>query len=279
MLEKAAGLSPDAYMPDLEDSVPWEEKANARQVTSSFLPRLSGAGARVIPRLNSLESGLLEDDLAAVVCPHIFGVCVGKISSAADVERVSSALMGFERRAGLAEGAVRLVALLETALAIVKAHETCSASPRIVGVAFGADDYTSDMGIKRTESQSEIEYPRIVICVAARAAGVLALDTPYVKLRDPEGLAADVLKARGYGFRGKLAIHPEQIDIINETFSPTSEEVEHARRVVETFEAAQQAGRASTSLEGVMIDVPAAKRARQLLDLAEAISKRKPPGG
>ena len=122
MLEKALGLKPDAYVPDLEDSVPVEEKENAREVTASRLADLAGAGPLVVPRINSLETGLLEDDLAAVVGPHIFAVSVGKIQSPEDVERVGSIITGLERKAKLEVGRIMLVPWIETAMAIVDAY-------------------------------------------------------------------------------------------------------------------------------------------------------------
>ena len=136
-------------------------------------------------------------------------------------------------------------------------------------MGFGAEDVTNDMRIESTEEDTEIAYPRTVVCVAARAADVLALDTPYFSFRDPEGLRRHVLAAKRYGFRGKFAIHPDQIDIINETFSPSPAEVEQARRVVAAFEAAEQQGRGSTSLGGQVIDVPVVRRAQRLLEVAE----------
>ena len=269
MLEKALGLAPDVFVPDLEDSVPPDEKDNARNVTASFLPRLASVGPHVIPRVNSLETGLMEADLDAVVGPHIYGVSVGKVGSARDVGRIAAAIDECEAKAGLDAGTLKLVLWLETALAIVHAYEICAASPRTVAVAFGAEDFTNDMGIERTEAASEVLFPRSAVTVAARAAGVLAIDTPYFGLRDPEGLSRDALAARALGFRGKFAIHPEQIDAINRAFAPSAVEVEQARKVVEAFKAAEQAGRGATSLDGMVIDIPVVKRARQTLEMAE----------
>lgn len=276
MLEKAIGLRPDAYVPDLEDSVPEAEKDNARNTVAAYLPRLASAGPPVIPRVNPIDTGLLEQDLAAMVGPNIFALSVGKVRDAADVERVSRLVEAQERKAGLQVGRVRLVIWIEIAAAVVHAYEICSASPRVLAVAFGAEDFTNDMGIERTEDDSEVAYPRRVVCIAARAAGVLALDTPYVGFRDPEGLRRDSQLARRYGFRGKFAIHPSQIDIINESFAPTPGETEAARRVVAAFEEAERSGRGATSLDGKLIDVPVVKRARGLLELAEAVSERGP---
>lgn len=271
MLEKALGLTPDAYVPDMEDSVPWDEKANARSVVASFVERLAATGRPVMPRVNSLDTGLLEEDLAAVVGPQVFGISVGKIGSAADISEVSSVLESLERHAGLQTGRVAIVPWIETARGVVNAYEICSASPRVVAVGFGAEDFTNDMGIPRTEDDSEVDYARRAVCVAARAAEVAALDTPYFGFRDAEGLRQSVQAARRCGFSGKFAIHPAQIQTINEGFSPSDAEVEHARRVVAAFEEAEREGRGATSLDGMVIDVPVVRRARGLLALAEAM--------
>ena len=271
MLQKATGSKPDAFIPDLEDSVPNDEKTEARKVTASHLGQLAQTGRRVIPRVNSLETGLLEDDLAAVVGPYVYGVSVGKISTPADVAAVEGVLENLEARAGLHRGHVKLVPWIETALAIVKAYEICTASPRIVGVAFGAEDLTHDMEIERREDDAEVGFARNVMCVAARAAGVLALDTPYFGFRDPEGLKRNAQASRGIGFKGKFAIHPAQVDLINSAFSPSDAEVAHARRVVAAFEEAERQGRGSTSLDGQVVDVPVVKRARALLEAADSL--------
>ena len=271
MLERASGLKPDAFIPDMEDSVPIDEKANAREVTASYLERLGANGVPVIPRVNSLDTELLDNDLGAVVGERIFGVSVGKIYTPEDIVTISGKLETLERSTGVETGSVKLLPWIETAAAIVNLYEICVASPRIVGVAFGAEDFTNDMGMERTESETETFFARNCIAVAARAADVLALDTPYFSFRDPDGLRENASAARQYGFKGKFAIHPAQIDIINETFSPSSAEIEHARRVVEAFDEAARRGRGSTSLDGKVVDVPVVKRAQAVLELAESM--------
>jgi citrate lyase subunit beta/citryl-CoA lyase len=268
MIEKALGLAPDAFVPDMEDSVPPAEKANARATIAQFLPRLADSGIPVIPRVNSLDTEWIEPDLAAVVGPGVFGVSVGKVRQAADVSAISQLIGKLERGAGIAVGTLRLVPWIETAEAIVNAHAICRASERIVAVAFGGEDFTNDLGLERLEVESQLAYARQALCVAARAAHVLALDTPYFKLRDPEGLRENSLRAKNIGFKGRFAIHPEQVDVLNECFSPSAREIAHAERVVAAYEEAERRGRASTSLDGWVIDVPVVKRARALLELA-----------
>ena len=270
MLDRALVLRPDAFVPDLEDSVPSDEKANARSVTASYLERLAATGRPVIPRVNSMDTGLLEEDLAAMVGPHIFGVSVGKIDSPADVDEVARLLQRLELKAGLAIGAVKMVPWIESARAIVNVYDICASNDRIVAVSLGGEDYTNDMEIERRDDDRELAYPRSAIAIAARAAGVLALETPFFAFRDPEGLRENSHASRVHGLRGRFAIHPAQIDIINQVYSPSEAQVEHARRVISAFEEAEQQGRGSTSLDGKVVDVPVVKRAQALLELAEA---------
>ncbi len=271
MLDRAIGLRPDAFVPDMEDSVPWDEKANARGVTAAYIPELAATGVPVIPRVNSLDTGLLEDDLSAVAGPHVYGVSVGKMDNPEIVAEVARLLDRAESKAGVESGAIRLVPWIESAEAIVKVYDICKSSDRIVAVALGAEDFTNDMEIKRTDGDSELAYARGAIAVAARAAGVLALDTPFFAFRDPVALKANSEMSRAIGFKGRFAIHPAQLDIINGVYSPSEDEVAQARREIEAFEEAVAMGRGSTSLDGKVIDVPVVKRAHALLDRAKAM--------
>ena len=277
MLQKAPTYPVDALVPDMEDSVPVEEKERARETVARMLPHLAASGVPVIPRTNSLGTGLLAADAAAVVGPHVAGVTVGKIGSAWEVAQVCAVLEAMERAAGIAAGSVRLLPWIETVQGVANAAEICRASPRIAAVCFGADDYTADMGIPRSADGVELLHPRSVVAVAARAAGIPALDTPYTDFRDAEGLHRDAALARQMGYRGKFAIHPGQIEAINAAFMPTSQEVEEARRIVSAYEAARAQGRGATSLDGRMIDAPIVLRARNVLALAEASGSTSSP--
>ena len=154
MLDKAMGFSPDAFVPDLEDSVPDAEKENARQITAAHLVKLGAGGIPVIPRVNALGSGWFEEDLTAVVGPSIYGISVGKIQTVDDIASISEIIAGLECKAGLEVGKIRLIPWIETALAVVHCYQICRASPRIVAVAFGAEDFTDNMGIERREDES-----------------------------------------------------------------------------------------------------------------------------
>ena len=272
MLERALGFGADVVMVDLEDSVPPGEKAAACEMAAEWVPRLAAAGRRVMVRVNSLDTGLTSQELDTVVCPELAGISIGKGDTAWDLRQVDQLLGPLESRIGIPRGTIKLVPWIETAMAIVHVYEMARASQRIVGVAFGAEDYTNDMGVIRTDFGEECYYARSAVAVAARAARVAALDGPFVGFRDPDGLRTDAGTARQMGFTGKFAIHPAQIDIINETFSPHPDDVEYARTVVAAWEEAESAGRGSLSIDGRMVDVPVVKRAQNLLALVEAIA-------
>jgi citrate lyase subunit beta/citryl-CoA lyase len=269
MLEKAFTCTADAIVPDMEDSVPEAEKAVARDLIAEFLPRLRETGRFVCPRVNALDTGLTQNELAAIVGRNIDAVSIGKIRTPSDISEVSQMLGALERKSGIERGTIRLIPWLETSQAIVNCHAICTASKRIAGVAFGAEDFTNDMGIEHVVDESNLEFARSAVCIAARAAGVPALDTPYFRFRDLEGLREHSLRSRSIGFKGRFAIHPGQTDTINECFAPSEEEIDQARRIIAAYEEAESLGRASTSLDGLVIDVPVVKRARALLELAQ----------
>lgn len=275
MLEKARDFDADVIMADLEDSVPPAEKLNARLMVKDMAPSLSRPGRKVMARLNSLDTGLTRDELSEVIGPHLYGISVGKIDSAWDIAECNRIATAVEREAGLEVGHLKLIPWIENSRAIMNVSEIAKASPRIVALAFGAEDYTDDMEIRRTDGGEEVYFPRCVVAVAAKAAGMAALDSPYVKFRDPEGLQRDLELVLKLGFVGKFAIHPGQLELINSMFGPRPEDVEYARRVMETWEQAEATGRGSTSLDGRMIDVPVVKRARNLLATSDEIARRR----
>ena len=279
MLGKAGRYSASAYIPDLEDSVPVGNKEDAREVTGDALPSLAEIGRPVVPRVNSLSTGLTEDDLKAMVGPYIVGISIGKVKTAEDVREVDAMLSDLERDAGIELGSIGILPWLETASAIVNAYGICCASERVRWVAFGAEDYSADMGISREVDvedssgvgsieeygEASLLYARSAVAVAARASDVDALDTPYVKFRDADGLRREAGLARRLGYVGKFAIHPAQIETIDAVFSPSAWEIERAKRVLDAARMAEIEGHGSVSLDGEMVDAPVVARARNVL--------------
>ena len=211
MIQKASNIPADVLILDLEDSVPIAEKANAREIVANSLTNTALRGQRVYVRIDSAATGLQEDDLDIVIRMGLDGISVGKVGSAKDIHDLEDLVGKLEADRGLTLGHVKIIPWIETARAILNAYEICSSSRRVVGVAFGADDFTLDMGIERTKEAAEQFYPRAVIAVAAKAAEVAALDTPYIDFRDEEGLIRDSRLSKGLGFRGRFAIHPSQV--------------------------------------------------------------------
>ena len=269
MLQKASLCEPDIFVPDMEDSVAVGDKEEARETVRAHIELLSSTGRPVIPRLNSLDTGLLKDDLSAIVVPGVYGVSVGKVGDIGDIAEIIALMDCAERSAGLEVGSIKLLPWIETALGAINSFSILSASKRICGAAFGAEDFTNDMGIERREDSREIMHAKNHLAISAKAAMVPALDTPFFAFRDTDGLNEDSMYSRSIGYKGKFAIHPDQIQTINTCFSPNEKEIEHARRIIEVFDEAAGKGRGSTSLDGVVVDVPVVKRARALLDLAE----------
>ena len=275
MLAKAAGFETPWLIPDLEDSVPAAEKAAARAIVAEHIPTLVKAGKLLAPRVNSMTSGLAEDDITAVVSNEIIGISIGKIGNASEVKSLDQILTDAEIRAGVPVGKTMILPWLETAEAVINAYEICISSDRIRWTAFGAEDFSADMGISRTvdviesksggEPEPGLVYARSAVAIAARAAGVHALDTPYTKFRDPEGLRAEAMLAKSIGYKGKLAIHPAQVEVIESVFTPTDAEIDRARMVLDIAAEAETQGRGSISLDSEMIDRPVILRAQNVL--------------
>ena len=270
MLGKADRYSPDAFVPDMEDSVPPAEKANARQTIADALPAMTQLGIPIIPRVNSLESGHTQTDIEAVVGRGIIGISVGKIRTPEAIQVLDRFLLDAEQDSGTARGSTFLFLWIETAAGIMNVTEIVAASPRVQWIAFGADDFTADMEMPRGRNSDPAEeiglvYPRSAVAIAAKAGGIQALDTPYVAYRDQAGLEREAQFARRLGFTGKCAIHPSQIDTIRRVYSPSEEEVEYARKVLEVWAEATSRGSGATSLDGDLIDTPVVERAQRLL--------------
>jgi citrate lyase subunit beta / citryl-CoA lyase len=263
--EKLAELRPDAVILDLEDAVPPVAKPIARQMIRERLGGGLVAGLRVFVRVNAIGTPFFRDDVRGVTALGLDGLLLPKVESPEQLREANMLLAQSEIRAGLVMGAVRLVPILETVEGVLRAGELARETPRVLGVAFGAEDFTLDLGVQRSADGLETRYPRASVALAARSAGVLAFDTPWTDIADPTGLARETREARQFGFTGKQAIHPSQIATINAAFSPSAEEVDAARRTVEAYGAAVARGDGAIQLDGKLIDVPMVERAKRVL--------------
>ncbi len=276
-LEKATTLDVDAVIADLEDGVAQERKQVAREtVVQAFQSLDFGYRERWI-RLNPADSPLFLDDLVATFAARPQGYVLPKVESPRQVLRLSHMLQVLEHARGWPAGHIQILALLETGQGILRAPEIAKADPRLVGLMFGAEDLAGDLGARRTREGWEIFHARSHVALVARAHELLAIDTVFVDLEDLEGLAAEAQRARNLGYTGKMAIHPRQVPVIQATFSPTEEEIQAARRLVEAFQAHQNAGTGAFVLDGRMVDMPMVRAAQKLLALAEQIAGRSTP--
>ena len=271
-LVKGLASPADALILDLEDAVAAPRKADARAAAAAFIAEHAARlSAQLYVRINPLDSGLAMHDLAAVVVPGIAGIMVPKTNSADDVRRVAFCLDALEARAGIAAGTVRIVPVAtETAPAMLTMASFTRDVPRLAGITWGAEDLSAAIGAISNKDADGSLSPlyalanSLCLCAAA-AAGVPAIDTLYADFRDADGLAASCAVARRRGFRGRIAIHPDQVEVINRAFSPSEAELARARRVVDAF--AQQPDAGTVGLDGAMLDLPHLKQARRTLGL------------
>lgn len=264
--EKALGSGADAVILDLEDSVAAPAKPQARAMVAALLPQV--AEARVIVRINPRGTEWYLADLAAVVQGRPAALMLPKCQGAEDLAALDHHLEVLETAAGLAVGAVGVLPIVtETAASVLGLGAMAGAAKRVLGFCFGAEDLSADLGIApRRDDHSfpeAIRHARAAVLVAAAAAGVPALDTPWPDPRDPAGLAREAAEAAADGFAGKLCIHPGQIEAVNAAFTPAPERLDWARRVRDGFAANPGAG--VFSLDGKMIDRPHLKLAQRIL--------------
>ena len=263
-------LGADAVILDLEDAVSPSEKDAARILVRNAVRTLGFSGVELIVRINSIDTPYWKDDLDEIVPLRPSLIMPTKVSCAEDVAAVDSYIAEVEQRCGVSEP-VRLIPLIETAAGLENAYRIASAS-RVAAVFLGAEDLTADLRCPRTKEGREIFYARSRMVSAARAAGVDVYDTPFTDVNDDEGALEDARFARSMGFSGKAAISPRHVRFINEAFSPTPAEVEYAYEVLEAIRQAKEQGRGAVSLRGKMIDAPIVARARQTIEMAEAIA-------
>jgi citrate lyase subunit beta/citryl-CoA lyase len=273
-LARAGSTGADALVVDLEDAVLPERKPLARQMMSTWLRALPER-SRWWVRVNDLRSGELLKDLAAVVPARPAGIVLPKIQGPEDVATVGHYLDALEAEHGLAPGALRIIAVVtETPSMMLRMGELAQqAHPRISHVIWGGEDLSAALGAgdPRTPEgawRPMYEYARCQALLVGHALGTEVIDTVYVNFRDPAGLRSACAASRYDGFTGRVAIHPDQVAVINEAFSPSEPELAMARRVVEAF----AAGAGAVSIDGKMYDIPHLKAARRLLAATEASS-------
>jgi len=282
MAEKALVSAADAVFLDLEDAVVPDEKADARGKIVRALKELDWRNRLTLYRANALDTPYFYGDLIEIVegaGERLDALMVPKIQRPEDLHVVATLLYQIELSVGLEPGGIKIEAQLESAEGLVNVDGIARATQRLTALHFGPGDYAASVRMPQksigTMDEWDEVYPRHRfhyamhrIVVAARAAGLRAVDGPVADHRDEEGLRESCLVARSLGFDGKWCIHPAQIETVNDVFSPTEEEIEWARKVVQAYEEANAAGRGAISVGGQMIDAASVRMARNTLDLA-----------
>jgi citrate lyase subunit beta / citryl-CoA lyase len=270
-VEKALTLPADGVILDLEDAVAIAEKPTTRAVvTEMFGKPRSG---RLYVRVNALSTEWCFADIVAVVRSGLDGIILPKVEHAHQLLAADWVIGNLERERGLRPGAIDLIPIIETALGMSNLHAICGAGARTRRLAFGAGDFTLDMGMTWTRNETELLPHRAACVLASRAAGLEPpLDTVWADLRDADGFVASAKQAAALGFQGKMCIHPDQVAGANAAFTPDAATVAQARRVISAFEKAEADGLASIQLDGQFIDYPIVQRARRIVAQSE-------PGG
>jgi citrate lyase subunit beta/citryl-CoA lyase len=273
-LDKAISFKSDAVILDLEDSVPEVYTHEARINIKKYLDK-GVFKQKIFIRVNPIDSGLLSEDLKWTLNEHVDGFMFTKIKDERDIYYLDQLLTQLEKDYGFPNGKFKMCPLIETGSAVLRAFEIASASSRMIALAFGGEDYLTDLDGLHKEHAASFIVPRSLIVIAARSAKIEAIDTPYLDVSNPEGFKKELLLARELGFSGSLLIHPTQIEATNEAFSPSKSEIEEAKRIVEAIEESKKRGLGVALLEGSLIGPPMKKRAINVMEKVKLIEESK----
>ena len=260
----------DCIVYDLEDSVSSMEKDAARFLIYHTVRYHRPPNKYVLIRVNGLYSEYIDEDLEAAVRARPDAIRLPKVEHAEEVRRIDAQITRIEKTAGIEPGSIELWCNIESVLGAVNAQEIATASPRVVALALGAEDYTASMGSLRSKAGHEIFYARMQVLQACRLAGISAQDAVFSDFNDLEGLQEDLKMTRGLGFDGKTVIHPRQIDMVNAAFTPTKKEIRNAQRVIAALEEGARNHTGVVVVDGSMVDKPMEIRAQTVLAQAEA---------
>ena len=272
-VEKAHTRAADVIQLDLEDAVPPAEKEKARTLVEKNAARVRRGGADVVVRINQ-PLALAVRDLEASICPDVDGIAITKADSASHVKLLDQLVTELEAKRGMTAGHTRFIVMIETADAFTRIDEIPRASPRVAAMNIGGEDFALDLNAQPEDDV--LLHPKQRMIIAARAAGVMPLGFigTVADFSDWEKFRVMVRRSRRFGFDGAGCIHPGQVKIVNEEYTPSAEEVAYARKVIQMDKEAAAAGRGSFQIDGKMIDIPVVVRAERLIRRYEAIKAR-----
>lgn len=264
-----AGIYPvDTLMFDLEDSVAFNQKDNARFVLHEALRTINYQGKELIVRINSLANGIGKMDLDYLIPLGKVAIRLPKTDSAQDIIDCEEYIESVEKKNDMKIGTTKMMAAIESANGVLNAYSIAHASKRLIGIALGAEDLVTDLHTKRSPGGLELNFARSMILMAARSAKISAIDTVYSNLNDMEGFKAEVEMIKLLGFDGKSIINPRQIQIIHDVFAPSEKEILEAMEIVDTMKDAKRKGIGVVSIHGKMVDKPIIERAERVLEIA-----------
>lgn len=272
-LIKASASDADCVALCLEDAVPKDEKKNARKTIRKVLSEGLFKNKPVFVRINSIDTGLTLMDLEGVACKELDGFVYPMVYTPDDIKSFDAQLSLIENQLDLDKGHFSIVVLIETPLAILKAYEIATASNRVVALLFGCEDYMAEMESRYSIEERSLFTPRSMMSMAARAAGVEPLDTPFVHVHDLEGLERFATLGRDLGMSGMLVMSPRQIAVAKKCYTPSGKEIETATEIVEAAEEARKKGRGIVIVNGNFVSPPTLKQAKKLLSRSDDIHK------
>ena len=270
MLQNMPVFGCDAVIIDLEDAVPLTEKDAARRLVRRFLEGYRDRDKEILVRINALDTPWAQDDLREVIAGLPDGIRLPKADTPEVVERLDTLLTELEEERGLEIGRFRILPSIESALGVINCIDIATSSSRLLGLAFGAEDYTASMEIERTKAGDELMNARARVVWAAKAAGIPAIDSIFADVKDMEGLRRETELVKALGYTGKSLVNPRQIDVVHAVFAPKPEEIAYALEVIEAIQRAREMGTGVISLGGKMVDAPVVKRAYRTLRTAHA---------
>ncbi len=270
MMRDAHIYGADSLMFDLEDSVALAEKDAARMLVYNALRTISYGETEIVVRVNPLSTPFGRQDIEAMVCAGVHVIRMPKTETADDVRETEAVIAEMEKKHGVAPGSILMMAAIESAQGVINAPAIATASDRLIGIALGAEDYVANLKTNRSPEGTELLLARSMIVVAARAAGIAALDTVYSDVNNEEQLLAETRLIKQLGFDGKSVINPRQIAPVHAVFTPGEKEIDKARQIIAAAREAEARGSGVVSLNGKMIDRPIVLRAQRTLALAAA---------
>ncbi len=265
----SVAFKPDCIIFDLEDAVKYSEKDAGRDLLAQALKQLDFNGIEIYARINPLYTEFGEKDVRTLVPAGLRFMRLPMCESKEDVIQLHNLLTEIEKEHGIEEGSCKIQCSLETPKGVYNAHDIATASKRVVSISFGAEDYTRLLGVDRTKDGSEIFYARTKIANIASITGVDAIDTVWADFNDEEGFLKEVKMARQLGFKGKSCIHPSQIEVVNDVYTPSLEEVEQSLIILDAVEKAGIEKGGVIQVNGKMVDIPVIDKARRIVELGK----------